>query len=118
MKDLHLAAIPFLMGQDPDGTPLFYELTDDTVIYSNYGHHITAGHFRALAAAMSMVAPNAAIVVGALDSLAISLAARGHAWDEGERAIFEQAIELMGGVPPEFTDGNPPDDPADHWKKG
>lgn len=117
MKDLHQAAIPFLMGQDPDGGPLFFDLPDDAVVYSNYGRHITAGDFRALAEAMSMAGYNAGVVIGALDSMGTELATHDHAFNEGERAIFEQAHEIMGGPPPKFTDiGEPPEDSADYWK--
>lgn len=40
------------------------------------------------------------IIVGALDSLAASLAGHGHEWTVGEREIYEQAIALppSGGV--------------------
>ncbi len=122
MKDLHKAAIPFLMGHDPDGeTPMFDGLPDDFVVFAYRGMdhdmYLTAGDFRALADAMSMAGPNASIVIGALDSMGTALAAHGHTWDEGERAIFEQAHDIMGGPPPAFTDAEPPEDSADYWKK-
>ncbi len=119
MKDLHKAAIPFLMGHDPDGeTPMFDGLPDDFVVFAYHDMHLTVGDFRRLTEAMSMAGPNASIVIGAMDSMGTALAEHGHAFDEGERAIFEQAHEIMGGPPPAFTDAEPPEDSADYWKKG
>lgn len=42
-------------------------------------------------------------VLGALDSLGAALAASGHEWTEGERAIYEQAVAALGAKlqPPE-----------------
>lgn len=39
-----------------------------------------------------MSEPN--LIIGALDSLGVALANNGHTWTEGERSIYEQAIEL------------------------
>lgn len=39
------------------------------------------------------------VVLGALDSLATALTERGHTWSEGERAIYDQATELLGVKP-------------------
>ena len=36
-----------------------------------------------------------ALVRGALDTLGTSLADKSHTWTEGERAIYEQAIEAL-----------------------
>ena len=36
-----------------------------------------------------------ALVRGALDTLGTTLADKGHTWTEGERAIFEQAVEML-----------------------
>jgi hypothetical protein len=38
------------------------------------------------------------IVVGALDSLGVALADKKHQWTEGERAIYEKAIEIALGI--------------------
>ena len=35
------------------------------------------------------------LVLGALDSCAVALADHGHKWSEGERAIYEQAVEIL-----------------------
>lgn len=35
------------------------------------------------------------LVVGALDSLGVILAEKGHEWTEGERAIYEEAIKIL-----------------------
>jgi hypothetical protein len=34
------------------------------------------------------------LVVGALDSLGVALADHDHQWTEGERAIYEKAVEI------------------------
>jgi len=36
-----------------------------------------------------------ALVRGALDTLGTTLADKGHTWTEGERAIYEQAVEAL-----------------------
>lgn len=36
------------------------------------------------------------LILGALDSLALALTNHGHTFSEGERAIYEQARELLG----------------------
>jgi hypothetical protein len=119
MKDLHSAAIPFLMGQDPDGeTPMFDGLPDDFVVFAYHDMHLTVGAFRRLAEAMSMAGFNALVVIGALDTTGNALIEHEHAWDEGQKAIYEQAVEIMGGQPAAFKDlGEPPEDAADYWKK-
>jgi hypothetical protein len=38
------------------------------------------------------------IVIGALDSLGVALADKKHQWTEGERAIYEKAIEIALGI--------------------
>jgi len=35
------------------------------------------------------------LVLGALDTCAVALADHGHEWTEGERAIYEQAVEIL-----------------------
>lgn len=35
------------------------------------------------------------LVVGALDSLGVALADHGHEWTEGERCIYETAIQVV-----------------------
>jgi hypothetical protein len=35
------------------------------------------------------------LVLGALDSLGVALADHGHQWTEGERAIYEKAVEIV-----------------------
>lgn len=42
-------------------------------------------------------------ILGALDTLGVLLAEKGHTWSEGERAIYEAATELLGkkSGPPE-----------------
>lgn len=35
------------------------------------------------------------LVLGALDTCAVALADHGHKWTEGERAIYEQAVEIL-----------------------
>lgn len=44
-------------------------------------------------------------VLGALDSLGAALAASGHEWTDGERAIYEQAVAALGAKiqPPEAS---------------
>ncbi len=39
---------------------------------------------------------NRKLVLGALDSLAVALADHEHEWTVGERAIYEEAIVLLG----------------------
>lgn len=39
------------------------------------------------------------LVLGALDSLGVALSEARHKWTEGERAIYEQAVTLLGGDP-------------------
>ncbi len=38
---------------------------------------------------------NTELVIGALDSLGLALADHNHQWTEGERAIYEKAIEVL-----------------------
>lgn len=38
------------------------------------------------------------IVLGALDTLGCALADRSHTWTEGEREIYEQALQLLGVI--------------------
>jgi hypothetical protein len=35
------------------------------------------------------------LVLGALDTCAVGLADHGHKWTEGERTIYEQAVEIL-----------------------
>ena len=35
------------------------------------------------------------LVLGALDSCAVALADHDHHWTEGERTIYEQAVEML-----------------------
>lgn len=58
------------------------------------------------------------IILGALRSMASCLVQHGHAWDEGERAAYEQANELLGGNELEWEERTPPEDDADKWKQG
>lgn len=44
------------------------------------------------------------LVLGALDSLAMSLTNYGHAWSDGERAIYEEATLVLGVERPSATD--------------
>lgn len=36
------------------------------------------------------------IILGALDTMACALSAKGHNWSEGEREIYKQATEMLG----------------------
>lgn len=38
---------------------------------------------------------NVALIKGCLDSLGVALSEHSHKWTEGERAIYEQAMELL-----------------------
>lgn len=40
---------------------------------------------------------DAALVLGALDSMAVALTDHGHDWTEGERTIYEQAVAMVSG---------------------
>lgn len=55
------------------------------------------------------------IVRGALDTLACIVSQYNHPWDEGERAVYEEAAKLLGGTPPPFKDWTAP---GDEWKEG
>lgn len=59
-----------------------------------------------------------AIILGAMRSMACCLAQHNHCWDEGERASYEQATEILGGDKLEWEDRTPPEDDADKWKTG
>lgn len=39
------------------------------------------------------------LILGALDTLAVALTNHDHTFSEGERAIYEQARELLGAEP-------------------
>lgn len=39
------------------------------------------------------------LILGALDSLAVALTSHGHVWTDGERAIYEQASQLLSAEP-------------------
>lgn len=39
------------------------------------------------------------LILGALDSLAVALADHHHVWTDGERAIYEEASQLLGAEP-------------------
>jgi hypothetical protein len=51
------------------------------------------------------------LILGALDSLALALADYNHVWTEGERAIYDEARELLGAEP--IGDD---DDEGEGWK--
>lgn len=36
------------------------------------------------------------LILGALDSLGVALAGHHHVWTDGERAIYEEAVQLLG----------------------
>lgn len=36
------------------------------------------------------------IIIGALDSLGTALSEHGHEWTDGERAIYEEAMRIVG----------------------
>lgn len=36
------------------------------------------------------------LVLGALDSLGVALSDAGHTWTDGERAIYEEAVTILG----------------------
>lgn len=36
------------------------------------------------------------LVIGALDSLGVALADHGHQWTDGERAVYEEALNVLG----------------------
>ena len=46
-----------------------------------------------------MSAEQKQLILGALDSLAVALTNYGHVWTDGERAIYEQASQLLGAEP-------------------
>lgn len=45
-----------------------------------------------------MTVDEARLVLGALDTLAVSLTDKTHEWTEGERAIYEQATAIVADV--------------------
>lgn len=51
-------------------------------------HHKACAEMNALREQLPMV-------LGALDTCAVALADHGHKWSEGERAIYEQAVEML-----------------------
>lgn len=48
---------------------------------------------------------DAQLIIGALNSLGVCLADHGHTWTDGERAIYEQSIEILSQTVPEASDG-------------
>lgn len=50
-----------------------------------------------------MSEPN--LVLGAVDSLALALTDHGHSWTDGERAIYELAIDKLTGKSTHICDG-------------
>ena len=42
------------------------------------------------------------LVVGALDSLGVALADHGHEWTEGERAIYEESVQILWNMSNEW----------------
>lgn len=44
------------------------------------------------------------LIVGALDSLGVSLLEHHHVWSDGERSIYEEAMRLL--LVPSITDSN------------
>lgn len=42
-----------------------------------------------------MSAEDYSLILGALDSAGVALAAHGHVWSVGEREIYEQAVGLL-----------------------
>jgi hypothetical protein len=57
------------------------------------------------------------LVLGCIDTMSQALALHDHVWNEGERAIFEQALLLIRGPAPRFELA-PDDDDGEEWKKG
>ncbi len=41
------------------------------------------------------------LVIGALDTLGTVLADCGHEWTDGERAVYEEAMKILGVKEPE-----------------
>jgi len=49
----------------------------------------------ATGAALNALREQLPLVLGALDTCAVALADHGHKWSEGERAVYEQAAEIL-----------------------
>lgn len=58
---------------------------------------------------MQLERQDAQLIIGALDSLGVALTDHGHVWTEGEQAIYERAMELLGA--PGSTIEEPHDEP-------
>ena len=56
------------------------------------------------------------LIAGALDGLAVALSTHDHEWTEGERAIYEEALRVIGADPDDLEDPNPWDDKGEEWK--
>lgn len=56
-----------------------------------------------------------AMVLGALDSLGVALADKGHTWSTGERAIYEEAVKVLDGTPREQIPAGLPKCPKCNW---
>lgn len=65
--------------------------------------------------------PERQVVLGALDTMGVELARRGHTWTDGERAIYEQAIALLEGrrgeAPAAGFEDDDDDGAGEAWKK-
>lgn len=63
------------------------------------------------------------LVVGAIETMGVLLADYGHSWSEGERALYEEALRVLGVEDdPEdwMEDGEDEDDEdedGEDWKK-
>ena len=44
----------------------------------------------------TLTTPDLMMIQGALDSLGVALSDHGHHWSDGERAIYERAVEVIG----------------------
>ena len=44
---------------------------------------------------MTLTEENRQLILGALDSLGTALVSHGHEWSEGERTIYEMAVECV-----------------------
>jgi len=58
------------------------------------------------------------IILGALRSMASCLAHYNHLFDEGERAAYDQANEILKGEPLEWAEDARPEDDGGKWKTG
>jgi hypothetical protein len=69
---------------------------------------------------VKLAEPERQLVLGALDSLAVALADHSHTWTDGERLIYEQALEVLGarnsGGAAEPVEPDE-DDEGEEWKQ-